>query len=1134
MYYRGCEMLRKLLRILPIKESGQVLIIVLVFLALGSIILLPLLTFTGSGLKAGMVYESKAAELYAADAGIEDALWNIRYSMLDSVLTDYDEYTYENVWDYDMSDNVNDKNVNIGIENMWMLYGIEAPSSYTARNIIEGTVTSPPKLIVTGVGEVPVDGNGQFEIKITFTPNDGEEDALQIARIAVWLPAGYTYVEGSSQLDNPANAGEAYYDVPEIIDYNGGTVIIWDYNYKLFTGNDSPYQAPFPGVNPDANALVSTINFDYTTDQQDALEAVAWVVTGGVTGVSYTWDADVKIFGIYSTATTPDTDSSTDVEAYAIKSEMREMVNTISGDYIAAGNSLMTDEHYDSYYIRDTLLSESSSEVTSIPDDAQIVLAYLYWSSWFSGIDEGTAIYTENCSSYDDTPSSWPYVWYRNSVTGNQTKNPTGDGTTTGTWSVTPSTPSSFWSKVDETTPNDSDYITGTASSGTLTQTRVPTGDGGTGYNSWSSSPFWSQVDETTPNDNDYITGTRDSGDYILFNYSAFSIPEGATISGITVYVRARDASSGTNDIRPAITVGGVNYLTTASSNNPGTSFNTYSYNYTTNPRTGLAWTVEDVNGTGSNPLQKFGANSSDLNPDMRVSMVYAEVSYTIPGGSIFFTFPSFTVPAGVSINNITVYVRAIDASSGTNDIRPAITVGGVNYLTTAGTNNPGSSYTTYSYAYTTNPKTGLAWTIEDINGTGSNPLQQFGVYSNDLNPGVRVSMVYATVNWTGSTHWDVNNNMFRCSGGGTVLDKTLTLDQDIDLSDYAGQDVKLSCDISDSNAGAGDILYYQLYNGSNWSSQQEIYQGDYNSDTYTITISDSYLTEHFRVRFYWNSTSTSKYVYLDNIAIKVIPTIADTSINFKINNGLQTYNTTLVAENSQEILTGQNTSETSDDGCAYSCFSDVTDLVNARSRQGVDGNYTGNATYTVGGVSGDTGWQLSYAGWSLVLIYASAETAGHMMYLYDAFTYADDYTSLDFDGDGVAGGDISGFLVPEQITGETNSAKITIFVGEGDEWITGDYVSLNGTKLWDGINCTSNSSSSPNNVWNGRSTAFSADGVDVDTFQATWASHVLEPGDTTAHIDLYTAEDNWNLIYIIISFRSETTTGGTFIYLVR
>ena len=46
--------------------------------------------------------------------------------------------------------------------------------------------------------------------------------------------------------------------------------------------------------------------------------------------------------------------------------------------------------------------------------------------------------------------------------------------------------------------------------------------------------------------------------------------------------------------------------------------FNTYSYTFANNPKTGVRWTVNDIKGTVSgNELQQFGVLSTDLSPDV-------------------------------------------------------------------------------------------------------------------------------------------------------------------------------------------------------------------------------------------------------------------------------------------------------------------------------------------------------------------------------------------------------------------------------------------------------------------------------------------------------------------------------------
>ena len=50
----------------------------LILLLIGGLMTAPLLSYMGSGLLAGEVYEARTAELYAVDAGVEDAIWKIQ------------------------------------------------------------------------------------------------------------------------------------------------------------------------------------------------------------------------------------------------------------------------------------------------------------------------------------------------------------------------------------------------------------------------------------------------------------------------------------------------------------------------------------------------------------------------------------------------------------------------------------------------------------------------------------------------------------------------------------------------------------------------------------------------------------------------------------------------------------------------------------------------------------------------------------------------------------------------------------------------------------------------------------------------------------------------------------------------
>lgn len=404
-------------------------------------------------------------------------------------------------------------------------------------------------------------------------------------------------------------------------------------------------------------------------------------------------------------------------------------------------------------------------------------------------------------------------------------------------------------------------------------------------------------------------------------------------------------------------------------------------------------------------------------------------------------------------------------------------------------------------------------------------------------------------MSWANGSRWTATGGQFQGRGGSyTVAQKTLTMNSSINLSSYIGQTVTVTWNQTKSGTlSSTDALYYAFYNGS-WSADFLAFQGNSTPTTpFSVTIPAAYLTSSFKMRFYFNFTSTSKYVYLDNIKITEVPEAeADTSVIFKINTN-QVYfaddeygNPTVPTIGPVEIPADrskllQNFTGSGDpNGYSYACYKDVTGLLQAFSLQGEGENRTGNGTYTLGGVTGDTADQWSYAAWSLVIIYSSPETQGHQLYLFDdkLLIYSGMDCHVDFDGDGQPGGTISGFLVPDPIAGEVNAAQITCFVGEGDECYGDDppddidCLILNEHKL-------SNSVSPQNNVWNSKSPNLTQDGIDIDTFNITWASHILEPDDSSAEVDLYTGTDSWNLVYIILSFRSSTVTGGTVTYLI-
>ena len=390
--------------------------------------------------------------------------------------------------------------------------------------------------------------------------------------------------------------------------------------------------------------------------------------------------------------------------------------------------------------------------------------------------------------------------------------------------------------------------------------------------------------------------------------------------------------------------------------------------------------------------------------------------------------------------------------------------------------------------------------------------------------------------NWNAGADWSVYYEEFQGHHTGGESDRYLTMQSSLDLSSYSSGELAVSWGQDESGwLEDSDRLYFAFSpdGGSTWGSDIEAFRNDNPPADFSEVIPDEYLTADFKMRFYlYGFGGDGEYCYVDDITVyeRTLPT-ADTMAIFKID-GNQVYFDgvtptqgagELVADESQVI---DNMNYGNPHGYSYSSFKDVTELVREFSAEGDGGKHPGNGTYTVGDVDADIEDEWAYAGWSLIIIYTSPETEGHQLYLYDTFLYCNHNTNLDFDSDGEEGGLLSGFLVPNPIAGETNAATMTCFVAEGDDYYNGDFIALNDTKLWDGTE-----GESLNDVWNGQSIGMTADGVDVDTFYITWASGLLETGDSSTQIDIETDTDIWNLVYIILAFRSEINTSDAISY---
>jgi hypothetical protein len=176
-------------------------------------------------------------------------------------------------------------------------------------------------------------------------------------------------------------------------------------------------------------------------------------------------------------------------------------------------------------------------------------------------------------------------------------------------------------------------------------RTVYPTGDGYNNgdWNAVGAASKYACVDEPSPNDSDYVRGDggNDESDYQLFTFEVFTQPI-FRYAAVTVYYRARDnlwATFDDNNIQAALQVNGVRYHA-GSHNPPGATasgegdFADYSYTWSTNPATGLAWTLADIAA-----IEQFGFYSNDLQPSIRISAVRMEVDYVRRYPFVSFSF---------------------------------------------------------------------------------------------------------------------------------------------------------------------------------------------------------------------------------------------------------------------------------------------------------------------------------------------------------------------------------------------------------------------------------------------------------------------------------------------------------------
>jgi hypothetical protein len=395
-----------------------------------------------------------------------------------------------------------------------------------------------------------------------------------------------------------------------------------------------------------------------------------------------------------------------------------------------------------------------------------------------------------------------------------------------------------------------------------------------------------------------------------------------------------------------------------------------------------------------------------------------------------------------------------------------------------------GGAWQNYSKVWTTNPNTGSAWTWTEIDSL------QIGIRLYDDGSGQpECTQVYAEVNYTSaSVPPRIDTYQITDLGDPGTPINSITLRAVARASGSHDQRIQI---IGRTNAAN----YYGSETTMTGNAGWETYSATWasNPDTGQIWTWQDIDALQIGVKLYNDSSS--------NATGEPQCTQVWADISYVVPDQKITASKWFVMPNVQ-------------DGFDYSSFRDVTELVKLISPQG-------NANYIVSDVSGNTSTEVSYAAWSLIMVYTSLSETPHQIFLYDTLLHANSNSASYFT--------IQGFEAPPNPNGH-----MTAFVGEGDLQYTGDFIAMNAPssyhshlrdipnsyKLWDGITCNGNSVTVPSNVWNNKSQGIAADGIDIDQFTVT--SPTIQGGDTSAEVELSTGTDQWNLIYLVLCFSSQ------------
>lgn len=193
--------MKRLLGVLRHNQKGQIMPIVLVTLVVGSLLIPASLVLVSTHLKVGNALTENVKGVYAADAGIEDAIWR---SVTDpNFLASSNAAPYQ----YQLANPPNGMNVLVEVSNLYMVPDIMLPDMgghYTKVGLDEAHPENWPTATYD-LGDLLITGDEHYDFTITFENTTGPgvptgQSGYKVDYVAIQIPRGIEYVPGTTKI----------------------------------------------------------------------------------------------------------------------------------------------------------------------------------------------------------------------------------------------------------------------------------------------------------------------------------------------------------------------------------------------------------------------------------------------------------------------------------------------------------------------------------------------------------------------------------------------------------------------------------------------------------------------------------------------------------------------------------------------------------------------------------------------------------------------------------------------------------------------------------------------------------------------------------------------------------------------